>query len=106
VEVGGDSFPALGATKDIAQGHACLPPRFERKIVEEKDVALKTGRKSKAGDLQFSIEAVSEEKMKENQEQNRGFRGNAPETKMGVSLVARVSMENIKSVLFFQSERR
>jgi hypothetical protein len=102
VEVGGDSFPAPGATKILLKATLVFRRASSEKTIEEKDVPIKTGRKSKAGDLQLSIEAVSEEKIKENQESNRGFRGNdAPETKMGVSLVASQSLENIKSVLFF-----
>jgi hypothetical protein len=102
LEVGGDSYPAPGATKISLKATLVFRRASSEKIVEEKDVPVKTGRKSKAGDLQLSIEAVSEEKMKENQERNRGFRGtDLPETKMGISLVASGPLENIKGVLFF-----
>jgi hypothetical protein len=105
LEVGGDSYPARGATKISLKAALVFRRASSEKIVEEKDVPVKTGRKSKVGDLQLSIEAVSEEKIKENQEQNRGFRGNdAPETKMGVSLAASEPLESIKSVSFFNSK--
>ena len=100
--MGGDSFPAPGATKISLKATLVFRRAASEKIIEEKDVPVKTGRKSKAGDLQFSIEAVSEEKMKENEQRNWGFRGNdTPETKMGISLVASEPLESIKGVLFF-----
>jgi hypothetical protein len=105
VEVGGDSFPAPGAAKISLKATLVFRRAASEKTIEEKDVPVKTGRKIKAGTLQLNIEAVSEEKMKENQQQNQGFRGpDFPETKMGISLVASASMENIKSVLFFNSK--
>ncbi len=102
VEVGGDSFPAPGATKILLKATLVFRRAANEKTIEEKDVPVKTGRKSKAGTVQFSIEAMSEEKIKENQERNRGFRGNDfPETKMGISLVASEPLESIKSAEFF-----
>ncbi|MGD0383120.1 MAG: hypothetical protein ABSA77_06325, partial [Thermoguttaceae bacterium] len=102
VEVGGDSFPAPGATKISLKATLVFRRASNEKTIEEKDVPVKSGRKVKAGSLQLSIEAMSEEKLKENEPRNRGFRGNdLPETKMGISLAASEPLESIKSVLFF-----
>ena len=103
VEVGGDSFPTRGSTKISLRATLVFRRASNEKTIEEKDVPVKSGRKIKAGSLQLSIEAMSEENLRENEPRNRGFKGSnePPETKMGISLTAREPLESIKSVLFF-----
>ncbi len=90
VEVGGDSFPAPGATKVSLKATLFFRRGSSEKTIEEKDVPVKTGRKIKLGALEVRIEAMNKKDLKE-----------PPQAKMGIWLRSSQSLESMKSVSFF-----
>jgi hypothetical protein len=103
VEVGGDSFPAPGATKISLKATLVFRRASSEKTIEEKNLPVASGKNITAGSLQLSVKALSEEKSRENESSYRSSRGSyePPETKMGISITSRAPLENIKDVRFF-----